>query len=102
MSLNPKADFLMHGVVLQNRVFGPASAMFHVKHSCVKSASGPVAHACDVSRETIFCCAAVFTHPARAAMFHVKHFCVIPPREFVSRDSQSYIPAPAPTRKSAS
>jgi hypothetical protein len=29
--LKYKGDFLMHGVVLQNRVFQPAGAMFHVK-----------------------------------------------------------------------
>jgi hypothetical protein len=56
MSLKNKDDFLMHGVVLQNRVFRVAAravpretvAMFHVK---------PFS-------------------PVRAAMFHVKHFCV--------------------------
>jgi len=36
--LKNKADFLVHGVVLQNRVFRPARALFHVKHSRVKEA----------------------------------------------------------------
>jgi hypothetical protein len=91
ISLESKDDFLMHGVVLQNLVFRPASAMFHVKHLCVRRPR-------DVSRETIFSSAA---HIARAVMFHVKRFCVIPPPEFVSPNSQSYIRAPAPTRKTA-
>src|SRR5262245_57991718 len=47
---------LMHGVVLQNRMFRAGRPMFHVKHSCVKGlpsqAAGP-------------------------AMFHVKHSRVI-------------------------
>jgi hypothetical protein len=61
MSLKNKADFLMHGVVLQIRVFrGPAS-MFHVKHSDPPPAERPMFHVkpfspaphwCDVSRET--------------------------------------------------
>src|SRR5882724_5796857 len=69
MLLKNKGDFLMHGVVLQNRVFRPPR-MFHVKHSCVKEAvlpsdGGPMFHvkpfspapltknpARDVSRET--------------------------------------------------
>src|SRR4029453_983599 len=42
MSLKRKGDFLMHGVVLQNRVFRTAAAMFHVKHRCVKAAPPPV------------------------------------------------------------
>jgi hypothetical protein len=37
MSLKSLRDFLMHGVVLQNRMLRPASAMFHVKHFCVKA-----------------------------------------------------------------
>jgi len=36
--LKLQVDFLMHGVVLQNRVFGPVRPMFHVKHFCVKHA----------------------------------------------------------------
>jgi hypothetical protein len=32
MSLINKGDFLMHGVVLQSRVFPPRPPMFHVKH----------------------------------------------------------------------
>jgi hypothetical protein len=48
MSLKNKADFLMHGVVLQNRVVRRGAAMFHVKHSCVKdrppSAAAPMFH----------------------------------------------------------
>jgi hypothetical protein len=50
MSLKNKSDFLMHGVVLQNRVFRPASAMFHVKHLSVEGLPSQP----DVSRETIF------------------------------------------------
>jgi hypothetical protein len=56
MSLKNKGDFLMHGVVLQIRVFRPPAAMFHVKHSCVKG---------------------LFSHPP-AAMFHVKPFSPAP------------------------
>jgi hypothetical protein len=60
MSLKNKDDFLMHGVVLQNRMFRPRPAMFHVKHFCVNrqfSACGIgseslTAHP-DVSRETV-------------------------------------------------
>jgi hypothetical protein len=37
MSLKGKDDFLMHGVVLQNRMFLGVGAMFHVKHRCVKT-----------------------------------------------------------------
>jgi len=37
MPLESLPDFLMHGVVLQNRVFPPVRAMFHVKHFCVKA-----------------------------------------------------------------
>jgi hypothetical protein len=36
MSLRSLRDFLMHGVVLQNRVARSGGAMFHVKHFCVK------------------------------------------------------------------
>jgi hypothetical protein len=56
MSLKYKGNFLMHGVVLQNRVFrAPAretAPMFHVKHSCVKKDCRPRRTAGDVSRET--------------------------------------------------
>jgi hypothetical protein len=69
MSLINKDDFSMHGVVLQNRVFRPWFAMFHVKHSRVKGLPSQAHTACDVSRETIF-------SGAGAAMFHVKHLCV--------------------------
>jgi hypothetical protein len=62
-------DFLMHGVVLQNRVFQPRAAiyakMFHVKHRNAPDAS--------VRRFS----PAPRIH-RRAAMFHVKHFCVNP------------------------
>jgi hypothetical protein len=44
--------FLMHGVVLQNRVFQARTPMFHVKHSCVKG----------------------LPSQAGGAMFHVKPF----------------------------
>jgi len=37
MSLKSLHDFLMHGVVLQNRVFRSVRAMFHVKHFCVNA-----------------------------------------------------------------
>jgi hypothetical protein len=53
MSLINNGDFLMHGVVLQNRVFRTRRALFHVKHSCVKD-SRPTRTAADVSRETVF------------------------------------------------
>jgi hypothetical protein len=53
MSLQNKDDFLMHGVVLQNRVFQPAHSMFHVKHPCVKGLSSQSERR-DVSRETVF------------------------------------------------
>jgi hypothetical protein len=102
MSLNPKGDFLMHGVVLQNRVFRHAAVMFHVKHSCVK---GPPAwaHTLAMFHVKPFSPAPLISaHPACGALFHVKHFCVNPPPEFVSPDSQSYIPIPAQTRKTAS
>jgi len=39
-SLKRNDGFLMHGVVLQNRVFRPRASMFHVKHSCVKWNAG--------------------------------------------------------------
>jgi len=58
MSLKSKGDFLVHGVVLQIRVFRPAAR---------RKDSG---HSGDVSRETVFAAA------VRRAMFHVKHFCV--------------------------
>jgi hypothetical protein len=74
---------------------GPATAPFHAKHSCAKTASRPVARACDVSRETVFSDSAPLTHPARAAMFHVKHFCVFPPRE-LSHRTRSLIFPPCP------
>jgi hypothetical protein len=64
----------MHGVVLQNHVFRPWPAMFHVKHSCVKGLRSQARPACDVSRETVF--SGAVDSPVRAAMFHVKHFCV--------------------------
>jgi hypothetical protein len=56
MSLKNMDDFLMHGVVLQNRVSrpGPARPMFHVKHPCAKRTILPSAEGRDVSRETIF------------------------------------------------
>jgi len=52
MSLKNKADLLMHGVVLQIRVFRPRAPMFHVKHLCVKG----------------------LPSQAGGAMFHVKPF----------------------------
>jgi len=56
MPLKNKRYFLMHGVVLQNRVFRPRRPMFHVKHLCVKGLANPLAHRrhadLDVSRET--------------------------------------------------
>jgi hypothetical protein len=36
-SLKHNDDFLMHGVVLQNRVFPPPITMFHVKHALRKN-----------------------------------------------------------------
>jgi hypothetical protein len=48
MPLKNKGDFLLHGVVLQNRVFRRGAAMFHVKHSCAKDLRSR-----DVSRETL-------------------------------------------------
>jgi hypothetical protein len=52
ISLKNKADFLMHGVVLQNRVFRDAGAMFHVRHFCVKAAPAQFASSPD-SRKTV-------------------------------------------------
>jgi hypothetical protein len=49
MSLFRKGDFLMHGVVLQNRVFPPLPAMFHVK----PFSPAPLSPRRDVSRETV-------------------------------------------------
>jgi hypothetical protein len=90
------------GLLCRIVFFRPRYCAVSREHSCAKTASRPVARACDVSRETVFSDSAPLTRTAGAAMFRVKHFCVIPPREFVSPNPQSYIPAPAPTRKIAS
>src|SRR5215813_7872271 len=59
MSLKQKADFLLRGVVLQNRIVPVSRPMFHVKHFCVKAALAAApsprsrrASPRDVSRET--------------------------------------------------
>ncbi len=80
MSLKNKDDFLMHGVVLQNRVLRARAPdvsreTFLRKKDCRPSPRS-AAHGHDVSRETIFSIAA-HSHRPRA-MFHVKHFCVKP------------------------
>jgi hypothetical protein len=49
-----RADFLIHRVVLQNRVSGDPTAprpMFHVKHLCVKS---PPAHLLPAASESLY------------------------------------------------
>ena len=62
ISLKNKDDFLMHGVVLRNRVFRPAGAMFH---------ANPFSPA-------------PLTTPPRP-LFYVKHFCVRRPSDFPRR-----------------
>jgi len=72
MSLKNKDDFLMHGVVLQNRVFRPlrrdvSRETSLRKRTVLPSARRPMFHVKPFSP-------APLTHPR--VMFHVKHFCV--------------------------